>query len=218
MESDIINAQSRCIAHEIRNHLSICDLYTEIIKKNIDNAGFKNKSVENALNCIKKSLKIMNNSLLDLKSLNNLKQDYYDLKSVLSQGIEMSEVYVRDKNIKFLSDIDVTGKVFIDENKFLACIVNIIKNAVEAISDEGTITVNTRKKGDNICILISNNGSAISIQKQKEIFNEGFTTKKTGSGLGLHICKNNLQLQNASIDLLKSDEKETVFQISLPIF
>ena len=94
--TDIINAQSRCIAHEIRNHLSICELYTQIIKKNLEKDGIKNPSIENALNCINKSLKIMNNNLLDLKSLNNYSPSVCNIKSVMEEGLRLSSVYVAD--------------------------------------------------------------------------------------------------------------------------
>lgn len=217
MNSELVYQQSRCIAHEIRNHLSICELYSEIIKKHLDKEGIENSSIDNALHCIKKSLKIMNNSLLDLKSLNNLKQEHYDLKYILEEGVELSRVYIHDKDIKIETDINDTAEVYIDENKFLACIVNIIKNAIEAIDKKGFISVSLEIKNNYAFIKISNNGSPISKEKQKQIFNEGFTTKETGSGLGLHICVNNLKAQNAQLKLIKSDKKETVFEIKIPL-
>lgn len=217
MNSELVYQQSRCIAHEVRNHLSICELYSEIIKKHLDKEGIENPSIDNALNCIKKSLKIMNNSLLDLKSLNNLKQTDYDLRVILEQGIEMSKVYIHDKDIKIDTDINETAYVYIDENKFLACIVNIIKNAIEAIDNKGKIKISLNIKDDFASIKFSNNGTPISKEKQEEIFKEGFTTKETGSGLGLHICVNNLKAQNAELKLIKSNKKETEFEIILPI-
>ena len=54
-------------------------------------------------------------------------------------------------------------------------------------------------------------------EKQAEIFKDGFTTKKTGSGLGLYICKNNLAQQNACLNLLESTPEQTVFEIKIPL-
>lgn len=219
--------QSRCIAHEIRNHLSICELYTQIIKKNLEKSEIKNDSIENALNCINKSLKIMNNCLIDLKSLDNFSPAKYDIKTVLEEGIELSKVYICEKDIKIKSDLKVTAPVYIDENKFLACIVNIIKNAIEAIQNKGEIKVSLDNeiatsalppRNDIVVIKISNNGSQISQEKQQLIFEEGFTTKTTGSGLGLHICANNLKAQNAELKLTKSTPEITEFEIVLPIY
>ena len=215
--NDLIKEQSRCIAHEMRNHISICELYTQIIKKNLEKEGIQNTSLNNALNCINKSLKIMSNSLLDLKSLDNFNLKKMNIKKVLEEGIKLATAYISDKKIKITSNINIDAEVFIDENKFLACIVNIIKNAIEAIKKEGKINVSLEIEGDYIHIKISNDGEPISQEKQKSIFEEGFTTKPTGSGLGLHICANNLKAQNATLKLTKSTTEITEFEIILPI-
>lgn len=215
--NDLIKEQSRCIAHEMRNHISICELYTQIIKKNLEKEGIQNTSLNNALNCINKSLKIMSNSLLDLKSLDNFNLKKVNIKKVLEEGIKLATAYISDKKIKITSNINIDAEVFIDENKFLACIVNIIKNAIEAIKKEGKINVSLEIEGDYVHIKISNNGEPISQEKQKSIFEEGFTTKPTGSGLGLHICANNLKAQNATLKLTKSTTEITEFEIILPI-
>ena len=216
--NDLIKEQSRCIAHEMRNHISICELYTQIIKKNLEKEGIQNTSLNNALNCINKSLKIMSNSLLDLKSLDNFNLKKVNIKKVLEEGIKLATAYITDKKIKITSNINIDAEVFIDENKFLACIVNIIKNAIEAIKKEGKINVSLEIEGDYVHIKISNDGEPISQEKQKSIFEEGFTTKPTGSGLGLHICANNLKAQNATLKLTKSTNENTEFEIVLPIY
>ena len=216
--NDLIKEQSRCIAHEMRNHISICELYTQIIKKNLEKEGIQNTSLNNALNCINKSLKIMSNSLLDLKSLDNFNLKKVNIKKVLEEGIKLATAYISDKKIKITSNINIDAEVFIDENKFLACIVNIIKNAIEAIKKEGKINVSLEIEGDYIHIKISNDGEPISQEKQKSIFEEGFTTKPTGSGLGLHICANNLKAQNATLKLTKSTNENTEFEIVLQIY
>lgn len=215
--NDLIKEQSRCIAHEMRNHISICELYTQIIKKNLEKEGIQNTSLNNALNCINKSLKIMSNSLLDLKSLDNFNLKKVNIKKILEEGIKLATAYISDKKIKITSNINIDAEVFIDENKFLACIVNIIKNAIEAIKKEGKINVSLEIEGDYVHIKISNDGEPISQEKQKSIFEEGFTTKPTGSGLGLHICANNLKAQNATLKLTKSTTEITEFEIILPI-
>lgn len=215
--NDLIKEQSRCIAHEMRNHISICELYTQIIKKNLEKEGIQNTSLNNALNCINKSLKIMSNSLLDLKSLDNFNLKKVNIKKILEEGIKLATAYISDKKIKITSNINIDAEVFIDENKFLACIVNIIKNAIEAIKKEGKINVSLEIEEDYIHIKISNDGEPISQEKQKSIFEEGFTTKPTGSGLGLHICANNLKAQNATLKLTKSTTEITEFEIILPI-
>lgn len=209
--------QIRCVSHEIRNHISICEMYTEIIKKNLIRDGYENESVKNATECIKKSLRIISASLLDLKSLNNINPKSCDLKELIDEGIRLSEAYTQGKHINITSFVKDSALIFIDENKFLACIVNIIKNAIEAIDDKGEIQIFTDIKDRFAHIRISNNGKMISKNKQKEIFEAGCTTKSTGSGLGLHICKANLEAQNAELRLNKSTPKLTEFEIIVPV-
>lgn len=212
--NNLISEQSGCISHEIRNHLSICELYTQIIKKNLEKNNINIDSINNAVECIKKSLKIMNNCLLDLKSLDNFEFKICDLKKTLEQGILLSQVYIAGKNITINCNIKETVNVNIDENKFLACVVNIIKNGIEAIIDKGKINISVEIK-EKAVIIISNNGDPV--KNPENIFKEGFTTKASGSGLGLYICKNNLEKQNAELNLIKSDCELTVFEIKLPI-
>lgn len=216
MPSELIQEQSRCIAHEIRNHVSICDVYCEIIKKNLEKEGIKNESIDRAIACIQKSVKMINNSLIDLKSLNNIQQGYCDVRNLIEESIHLSQVYIQEKQINIISNIKADGKIFVDENKFLACMINLIKNAIEAIDNKGEIIITSEIENENILIKISNNGKPISPSAQKDLFNEGFTTKRTGSGLGLFICKNNLELQDAALTLLQSTSQKTEFEIKIP--
>ena len=87
---------------------------------------------------------------------------------------------------------------------------------INAIDKKGKITVSLEIKKEKAIIKISNNGEAISKEKQQMIFTEGFTTKPTGSGLGLHICATNLKAQNAVLKLNKSTKDLTEFEIDIP--
>ena len=91
--------------------------------------------------------------------------------------------------------------------------INIIKNAIEAIENKGEICVTTSIKDDFVSIIISNDGAMIPEEKQKEIFKDGFTTKTEGNGIGLYVCQQTLEEQFARLELLKSDEKSTDFEI-----
>ena len=212
-----IKNQVRCISHEIRNHLSICELYTEIIKLNLEKEGVKIESVDNAIGCIKKSLKIMSNCLIDLKSTGNIVLANYDLKTILEEGIELSKVYIQDKKIKFNTVISGTATVTLDDNKFTASLVNILKNAIEAIKTQGEINIVLKINKEEAKITISNTGEMITPESRKKLFDEGFTTKSAGSGLGLYICRENLRMQNAELQLISSTHSKTVFEITIPL-
>lgn len=214
---ELIQLQTRCVSHEIRNHVSICEMYTEIIKKNLERDNYTNESVTNAIECIKKSLKIIGTSLIDLKSINNFEPKNCELEFLTEEGCRLAQAYTHGKDIKIDCLVKSSATIYVDDNKFLACLVNIIKNAIEAIESIGEIRVIAEVKDNFAHVKIANNGKMISKAKQKEIFEEGFTTKATGSGLGLHICRTNLSAQNAELKLNKSTKTITEFEITIPV-
>lgn len=215
ISQDELQNQIRCVSHEIRNHLSICDMYSQIIKKNLEKSGIENASINNALECIQKSVQIIGSNLLELKSLNSTPEQVADFHNIISRGIEMSKAYIIDKEIIFDVFIKNTTNIIVDENRFLAVLVNIIKNGIEAIEIRGKIEILAEVKNGIGIIKISNNGKSIPKEKQNDIFTQGYTTKNNGCGLGLAICKKYLQDQNAELELTKSTKNQTTFEIRI---
>lgn len=219
LSEENLNLQIRCISHEIRNHLSICDMYTQIIKKNLEKSSIDNPSIDNAIECIQKSIQIIGTNILDLKSLNNTKEQIHDFKSIILKGAELGKAYIsEDKCIEFEVFVKNTANIYVDENRILSCIVNIIKNGIESIEIKGKIEILAEVKDDYAILKIGNNGKPIPKEKQNEVFNIGYTTKSTGSGLGLCICKKYLEAQNATFELAKSNKNLTQFEIKIPVF
>ena len=217
MTSDLSD-NIRYVSHEIRNNLSICDMYTQIIKKNIENSNINNSSINNAIECIEKSLQIINSNLMDLKSLNVNTPQNIDFEQTVQKGINLAKACNEDKQISFEIFIKNTAQIYADENKLISCIINIIKNGIEAIENKGLITVIGEAKSDYCILKISNNGKIIPKDKWEKIFSKGYTSKNNGCGIGLGICKNYLESQNATLKLTKSTKAETTFEIKIPIF
>lgn len=209
---EFINSKSRYVVHEIRNQLSICELYANIIGKHCELKD--NKDCSNAIDCIKTAVKIASSALMDLKSLDNKDLQVYNLQEMIEKALLLSKVYANGKNIEFKTNFnDQNSSIFADESKFLAVLVNLIKNAIEAIEENGEISISTNIKDDFISIVIANNGSKIPEDIQQKIFSDGFTTKTSGSGIGLYVCRQSLEEQFARLELLKSDDTSTEFEI-----
>lgn len=212
-----LNQQIRCVSHEIRNHLSICDMYSQIIKRNLEKEGISNNSIENALDCIQKSIQIIGTNLLELKSLNQNTPQVIDFSKIVTKGANLAKAYVIDKDIEFEIFVKNTDYIYIDENKFLACIVNILKNGIESIEGKGTIEVLAEIKENFGIIKLSNNGKPIPKDKQQQIFKQGYTTKTSGCGIGLALCKNFLEASGATLTLTQSTKAKTTFEIKVPV-
>lgn len=216
---EFISTKSSFLSHEMRNLLSICNLYSTIIDKQAPKINIEDKEVEKSIftarECIKKTLTMMGNLLLDFKSLNNIDIKSHEMKYIIETSMELAKVYAIGKKISFEAEISKNANILVDENKFLSVLINLLKNAVESIDEEGKIEIKTEIDDDNAKIYISNNGKPISKEIQNKIFEQGYTTKASGSGFGLVICKDTLQEQFAQLSLKKSDEDSTEFEITV---
>lgn len=205
------------ISHEIKNQLSICELYAEIIKKNCIKDEIYNMNIMHAVECIKNSVRMSNNSLLELKSYNALSLEKHCIQLVLEEAVKLSEVYGVQKEVKIESKISTSTHVLIDKNKFIATIINLVKNGCEAFEDEASknIFIIAEELDDRIEIRVSNN--AKPIENPEQIFEQGYTTKNSGNGLGLIICKSNIEKMNGSLELVKTDKFSTEFLITISL-
>ncbi len=109
--------------------------------------------------------------------------------------------------------------VWCNPHKMGQVFMNIIVNAVHAISDHGTIRIKTYAHGENAIIKISDNGVGIPDDVMKRLFEPFFTTKPVGigTGLGLSIVYGIIKEHNGSIDIQSRPFEETTFTISIPL-
>ena len=211
---------TRAVAHEIKNQLSICDLYTEIIRKYCKKNNIEADTIENALNCMARAVKMANNSLVALKASDSNDIKPHNLKSIIDNAVDLTKVYFECKNIEYKVENDLDKEILVDENKFIAVLVNLVKNAVEAfgIEDENAengkyVKITVEENDGSAWIKVRNNAEKIT--QPDMIFEEGFTTKKTGSGLGLSICKKTIEEQAGLLKLAHSGDDYTEFVITM---
>lgn len=218
-DADYIEQKMRVIAHEIKNQLSICDLYNEIIRKYSEQG--KTEDILKAVNTINKSLKMANNILFSLKGQGTSHLSPTILKDVVNEAVELCRVYTEGKNIELQVENEEDITILTDKDKLISIIINLVKNGAEAFPMEETsgeinsngkyIKIKTEKYEDFANILISNN--APGIKEPEKIFNSGFTTKSTGQGLGLWICKKTVEELMGQLELSRSSEDYTEFTI-----
>lgn len=212
----------REISHEVKNQLSICDLYSEIIKKYCAKNEIQDETILNATNNITRAIKMANNSLLALKSTQTKQIKPCSIKDIVSVAEDLTKVYFECKNIEYIVDNKLNLKIMADENALVSVLVNLVKNAVEAFNTEDVlengkyIKIKVEKRGEFVAIRVINNAS--KIENPDLIFEKGVTTKATGSGLGLSICKKSIEEQMGQIKLDHSNDKDTEFLIKFGIY
>ncbi len=198
------------ITHDMRNPLTVIINYSMMIRKNSrskldkksldqlalieDEARKIYHLVEDVLNYVKlPPLKLQSNSLHDI------------LKKVI-EGMQISDdvqIHLPKNNPQISCDIDKLEIVF----------VNLITNAVQAMKGTGSISISAYTKQDNIIIEVEDSGPGVDAEHLNKIFEPLFTTKETGTGLGLASCKNIIERHRGTITVINNP---TTFIITLP--
>lgn len=201
----------RQIAHEIKNQLSILDIYTRIFEKKAQDASITEP--------IKKSIALIKSQIEQFKNIDVINLQERNVKTIIQDSIRMFAPLVKEKGNKIVLIDEMAGveaNAFVDEEKFLIVVNNIIKNAHDSTSND-EITVKLSQEDEKIKISFINHGEPIENTDKDKIFEQGYTTKEEGWGIGLSVCKKFVGSQFGTLELVKSDNCETIFSLSLPL-
>ena len=107
--------------------------------------------------------------------------------------------------------------ILFDKDKLSGAFLNLMLNAVEAMPNGGKLSVLAEAGKNEIEIKITDSGKGISPHNQRKIFNPFFTTKKTGTGLGLSLVYQVINLHKGKIDVYSKYEVGTEIILKLPV-
>ena len=187
------------------------DIYTRIFEK-------KTQDYETA-EPIKKSIALIRSQLEAFKNIDVVNLQERDIKLIIQDCIKTYSSILKEKNNKiiFIDEMpEITANAFVDEEKFAIVVNNIIKNAHDCTNND-EIIVKLKLSDEKIKISFINHGEMIALNTQEKIFDKGYTTKKDGWGIGLSVCKRLVGSQFGALELEKSDEKETIFTLTIPL-
>jgi len=199
------------LAHDIRNPLSIIKTTNQVIKIKTGKDGYS--KITKNLTTIDTAIDRMSyqiDSVLDFirtKPL-EIKEDYiYDILKKTMNTIKVPQ------NIRIITEI-TDAKISCDLQRLAVVFTNLITNAIQAIGENsGEITIRIKENDDQITCKIIDSGSGIPEDKINKIFEPLFTTKQTGTGLGLSSCINIIQEHNGTISV---QNNPTTFTVTLP--
>ena len=138
-----------------------------------------------------------------------------DATSLCKETMELAKSSAGKKNIKFISDIQEDLQVKWDCNQIRQCVINLLKNAIEAINGNGEIQLHAHKVNNHVQLSVKDNGQGIVDDHLSKIFNLYFTTKQEGTGFGLSDVHRIVSQHGGNIDV-KSDDKGTTFIVNIP--
>lgn len=141
-----------------------------------------------------------------------------DLNSFVNYLTSLFQEEFQTRDIKFTVELPHGKMIFADEVLLEQAVINLIRNAMDALENksEAIISFQYSKKGDFDCLSISDNGPGIPANELKEVFVPFFTTKPSGSGIGLSLSRQILHAHGGTIDLTSIVNEGTKCSLFLP--
>lgn len=206
------------VAHEIKNPLTPMRLNIQHLQRSIMD---RPEEIQERLNNFSK---VMLEQIDTLSRISNEFSNFAKMPRPEMESLNLSDtvksatdLYQNTPNVQVLLTDRTNGKqeVKADRKQLIRSISNLIMNAIQAIpaGKEGRVEVALFDKNGKNCISITDNGKGISEEEKDKIFEPYFTTKSSGTGLGLAMVKNILHEFKAQIDFESEVGKGTEFTI-----
>jgi signal transduction histidine kinase len=135
-------------------------------------------------------------------------------KSMLKDALTLINV---PENVQISDLTENEPKIKVDNDKMNRVFVNLIKNAIDAMSEGGRLAIKSEEANGNLEIMFADSGSGMSKETMEKLWTPLFTTKAKGIGLGLPICKRIVEAHGGTISVQSKIGKGTTFSIRIPI-
>lgn len=203
------------IAHEVRNPLTSVNGFLQLMKTQYPERTDYFDIIFSEI----KRIDFVLSELLVLAKPQSVHFQEVQLHGLLEQVITLL------KTNAVLSNIDLkqpfkkqdAGAILADANQMKQLFINLIKNAIEAMPEGGSIYISTEKVMNEWKITIQDEGKGMSEEDIQKIYDPFFSTKTEGTGLGLTICATILKDHHGRMDVISELGKGTTFHIYLPV-
>ena len=215
-EQDSWTKLIRVLTHEIMNTVSPIASLSDALSKSMDENGHSELDVKTGLDTISDSSKNLIKFVETYRQLSGVARPLrkaVDLQELMDQVISLNSEYAASCGATCVYRPEESDlMIYADEGQISQILINLIKNALQA--DAKHIDVSARMgKEDDVILQVANDGAPIPVSAQEQIFVPFYTTKKEGSGIGLSLARQIMRQHNGTIDLVRSDVDQTVFQL-----
>lgn len=206
------------VAHEIKNPLTPMRLSVQSFERrfNPEDPRIKEKLTEYSQTLIQQ-IDVMSSiasAFSDFAKMPTQRREKLNVVDVVKYALDI----FTENYIHYIPE-ETELFAYLDKTQLIRILTNLVKNATQAIQENEKnprIEVKVTSSGNNVKIIVSDNGKGIPDSNKKYIFEPKFTTKTSGMGLGLGMIKNIIEAYDGSIDFTSTEGIGTVFTVILP--
>ncbi|UCD16631.1 MAG: GAF domain-containing protein [Candidatus Zixiibacteriota bacterium] len=211
------------ISHDLRKPLTNIKGWIQILREKIPEAARDAEffgMAEEEIHRLNELLK----ELIDFSKPQKYETELKDIREIIRRAGELLEPEFLKKNITFTEDYADCGyEIAVNKNQILEVFLNLMLNAVDALGDGGEIKISGRigrpsfKKTDFLTLTVSDNGTGIKKENLPRIFDRYYTTKESGTGLGLAVVERIMAAHGGTLTVESVEGQGTRFNLYFPI-
>jgi len=161
--------------------------------------------------------------LVDFSNPNKYETERLDLRQIITRASELVGPDMHKHGIEFSAEFENTDwEVIVNKNQILEALLNLFINAIDAMPESGRLSVYglvekpEHKKNDYLALRISDTGVGINKENLSKVFDRYYTTKKTGTGLGLAVVERIVSAHSGTLKVASTEGEGTTFTLYLP--
>jgi signal transduction histidine kinase len=208
-------------AHEVRNPLSTIGLNLQLIRDDLtDSEDTRDKRTRKRLAVVEAEVKRLQGILdefLSFARMPDLRTVPTDVNALLQSVVDFSVPELRDRGISLrcYPGADV-GIAEIDPGQVRAAVINLVRNAADACASGDEVIVSSRRDDRGVLVQVMDTGAGIPPDVMTKLFQPYFSTKKSGTGLGLAMVRRTVELHGGRVDVRSEVGKGTQFTLVFP--
>jgi signal transduction histidine kinase len=206
------------VAHEVKNPINAIVLHVEVLKEKLQAMDAPTQKHLEVIGSEIRRLDRVVQMLVDFTRPVELKLVAVDLRRIVEDVIVLSAPDAERHTVSFRHNItDEPLIARVDADLIKQGLLNVILNGVQSMPSGGELLVTAFRDEEAAIIEVQDQGVGIPANIRDKIFNLYFTTKKTGSGIGLAMTYRVMQLHNGALEFESEEGKGTTFHIELPL-
>lgn len=214
-----LSSLASSLAHEIRNPLNTIVMSVQLLAEDLSEERIDRKVVSENLSVLQEAvgrLNTMVKNFLEFAKPLRPRRRFLNINDLITRTLRLYKREAEARRIHVVLQADEVPRVLVDDEQMVRVFDNLLRNAFDALPENGRLDITVRTEGDWVVVDFRDNGKGISEEDMKHIFDLFYSGREDGTGLGLPIVLRILDANQGYVTVHSKEGVGTVFSVHLP--